>query len=134
LSGELRLASWKAGVAAYAEQASRFSDALFSAAPHFEPPLTESQVGALRQKIKAAWQSLWHPPPPGCADHELHSYLSASDKEEVLKRLDEVEKFGQDAVDSLLHKIDSVENELRKIDQRIATHAGVKEIIQDAAD
>lgn len=134
LSGELRLARWKAVVAASVEQASRFSDALFSAAPHFEPPLTESQVRALRQKIKAAWHALWHPPPPECADHELHSYLSASDKEAVLKRLDEVEKFGQDAVDSLLHKIDSVENELRKIDQRIATHAGVKEIIQDAAD
>ena len=52
-----------------------------------------AQLTVIRERVKVAWESLWHPPPPGCPEEFRHTYLADSDRTSILNRLDKVDRF-----------------------------------------
>jgi len=134
LEAEQRLAKWKGSLATTAGKVDQFVEAIDAAEPGFVPPLEDVQKETLRRKVKAAWETLWHPPPSDCASCERHPYLGDTEKAIVLSRIEEVEKLGQDAVEELLHKLDSAERDLRRVEQQIAEFAGIEDSLQRVTD
>jgi DNA sulfur modification protein DndD len=61
--------------------------------PVLTPPLTGDQVALLEQRLRSALESLWIPPPSGCAEEYRYAFLSASDRQataaQVQHRLNE---------------------------------------------
>lgn len=51
------------------------------------PALTDTQRDMLEVRLRSALESLWSPPPQGCASAYLHEYLGASDRAATLARL-----------------------------------------------
>lgn len=115
LDAEIRLSQHEQSVAASSGRISQFSTALAAAPPHFEPPLTDTQIEALQRKIEAAWQSLWSPPPEGCAPEHRHGFLSDLDKRAVADRLRNVDALGQEQIETTLGRIESLERDRSRV-------------------
>lgn len=75
---EEQRAEWEAAKANLQGEVGKVWGALESGPPELSPPLTEGQRAALRERLQRGWESLWHPPPEGCAKEYLHPYLSPS--------------------------------------------------------
>lgn len=93
--------------------------------PPVEPPLLAAQVAGVREWVRKAWESAWHPPPPECADGYRHMYLGATERALVLEKLRRVESVALGALRNLLEQIEDLEGELRKVQMRIAQQQGV---------
>jgi DNA sulfur modification protein DndD len=65
------------------------------------PPLTETQRDMLELRLRTALESLWSPPPQGCATDWLHKFLGASDRTAALLRLKALEGFRKSDVASI---------------------------------
>jgi DNA sulfur modification protein DndD len=95
------------------------------APPPVEPPLLAPQVAGVRDWVRKAWESAWHPPPAECADGYRHMYLGATERALVQEKLRRVETVALGALRNLLEQIEDLESELRKIQMRIAQQQGV---------
>lgn len=51
------------------------------------PRLTSQQVRQIRAELEHALESLWNPPPQGCADGYKFSFLSESDRAAILSKI-----------------------------------------------
>src|SRR5262249_41462536 len=76
IRAEIRRSEWLASKNHTREKLDRILNSLEATEPVIEPPLTDHQLVALRQRISTAWESLWHPPPADCAPEERHNYLT----------------------------------------------------------
>lgn len=90
----------------------------------FTPELTSEQVSTLEKRVEAAWQSLFLPPPPDCADSLVHDYLHDSLKQRALKFLDSL-SVGRDQVNELLISKNSLEERIDEISRRISRIEGI---------
>lgn len=52
------------------------------------PPLTEEQRISLSQRLRSSIESIWSPPPDGCADQYRYLFLGASDRQATLTRVE----------------------------------------------
>jgi DNA sulfur modification protein DndD len=101
--------------------------AALSEAPPVSPPLISEQVEGVREWVRRAWESAWHPPPAACADGYRHMYLGATERALVLEKLRRVDGIALGAIQNLLEQLDELENDLRKTQARIAQQQGVDE-------
>jgi DNA sulfur modification protein DndD len=53
-----------------------------------EPPLNAAQYKVLDGRLRTALESLWHPPPEGCADEFRFRFLQAPERVAALQHLD----------------------------------------------
>jgi DNA sulfur modification protein DndD len=134
LKGELTLHQWTASVATTRARLNEFLEAIEAAAPEFSPPLTAEQKAALDTRLQSAWQSLWHPPPADCAQSIEHDYLSDQERERIRLRLLDLEKLGLGTIEQLLGRIESNEQDDRKLQRQIAEFTGVEDHLQGIAD
>lgn len=134
LSAEQERAKWEAGKAHSSGQLGRFLSGLEVAAPQFYPPLTPAQTAVLNEKIQTAWESLWFPPPPNCAESYRHRYLNESDRTLVAHRLDRVDEMAFGSLEDLLQAIDESDRDVRKITGQLASLEGVEEPIRRITD
>ena len=84
-----------------------------------EPKLTELQKEGVIEKINIAWDKLWYPPPPNCAEKIEHRYLKNTDRTNVKKKLLELDSLGTTEIANLLDKIYSDRNKLKRIQEEI---------------
>jgi DNA sulfur modification protein DndD len=96
-----------------------------SAPPPVQPPLLPDQVAGVREWVRTAWESAWHPPPPQCADGYRHMYLGTTERTLVLEKLRVVDGIALGAIQDLLEQLDELDSELRKVQGRIAQQQGV---------
>ncbi len=98
-----------------------------SSSPPIEPPLLPRQIDGVRVWVRQAWESAWHPPPAACADGYRHMFLGSTDRALVLEKLRRVDRIALGAIRDLLEALDELENEMRKVQARIAQQQGVDE-------
>lgn len=130
LEQEKELAAWEGGIQNSTRQLARFTEEFEQAEPPFMPELTQSQLSALRARIAAAWQEMWHPPPDACASFYRHSYLADADRIFVFERLNDIDGLGQSGIQDLLYNISASEADRSRFDQQISAF----EVIGPALD
>lgn len=116
---------WEMGKAQGDDNFGRFVASLERTAPELQPPLTSHQQNLLRDKLRNAWQNLWYPPPENCARESRHSYLNETDRLLVTERLQRADSLAINNVGTLLHRVADFDQEIRKLDARIAQQRGV---------
>ncbi len=89
---EQALAEWNNNKITGTAKFDEFISGINSTEPSFEPALTRSQEQQLANKLRKAWDELWHPPPKNCAPEFMHNLLDDSPRRFVIERLDEVLK------------------------------------------
>lgn len=134
IEAEGERAQWLAGKEQSREGLGKILVSLEAAEPPIEPPLTTSQLDVLRERIRVAWESLWHPPPARCADSFRHLYLGNAERGSLLSRLSQVEELALGDVQGLLSQIDEADQEIRKLDSRISELGGVEDQIKKLTD
>lgn len=58
-----------------------------SVPPEIHPPLTGDQTHGLEQRMRTALETLWSPPPTGCAESYRFPFLGQSDRSALINRL-----------------------------------------------
>jgi DNA sulfur modification protein DndD len=127
LRAESTREKWELGKAQGDTNFDRFIAALDTTPPSIAPPLTAAQRDALTDKLRNAWQSLWYPPPDGCAEQYHHPYLSENLRVAVVERLERVEDLAINVITGLLEQIAYFEGEVRRVDARVAQQSGVEQ-------
>ena len=84
------------------------------------PALLSVQKRDLAKWVKDVWADLHYPPPTGCAESQLHGYLSDDELRSVLDRLAEVDQFASESVEAVLNRIASAQVELDRIKEQLA--------------
>ena len=59
--------------------------------PVINPSLTDEQRSVVMLRLEAAWESLFYPPPDGCAEIILHDYLYGDKREHVIDLMGKLE-------------------------------------------
>ncbi len=70
--------------------------------PSVTPPLTQGQHDLLSERLGRTLQSLWHPPPDGCADEHRFKFLNGSEREGVLSTLAKLTSAGVADIEGLV--------------------------------
>lgn len=98
---------------------------LFDKSEDILPPLSESQISSLKDKLTVAWSNLWYPPPTNCASRITHFYLTEKDRIFVIDKLEEIEKVGIKEISDLLIEHQETSKIINKINSRIIELTGV---------
>jgi DNA sulfur modification protein DndD len=125
LKRERELSSWEGGIQNSTRQQKRFVEEFEGAPPPFDPALTPGQRVSLQERITAAWQAMWHPPPDACADFYRHSYLGDADRVFVAERLMKIADLGQNGIADLLDAVSQSESDRRRYDNQLATFQAI---------
>jgi DNA sulfur modification protein DndD len=113
LRKESALEAWNAERKNFEQKVDRFTEAFLKIEePRIDPPLIEQQISPVRERIKKAWESLFHPPPEHCAERFVHDYLSEQQRQKTLAFLDSFSVGQQD-----IHDLLSQQQNLRKLDE-----------------
>jgi|SRR5208282_5295310 len=133
IDGEVMRSQWLAGKEQTRDGLPIILAGLEAEEPPLPTPLSEPQLAVLRERVKVAWESLWHPPPPGCAEKFRHSYLAEADRTSILARLDKVDRFTITELEELLSEHEEARNQVDRLTQEIAQLSGVEERIKDVS-
>jgi DNA sulfur modification protein DndD len=133
IHGEVMRAQWLAGKEQTREGLPTLLAGLEAPEPPLSPPLTEGQLGVLRTRLRVAWESLWHPPPEGCADEFRHQYLTESDRTSILARLDRVDRLTLTELGELLGEHEEARNQIDRLSQEISQLSGVEDRIREVS-
>lgn len=122
---------WRASKAHAEGQLDRILAGLDADAPPVQPPLTETQTAALRQRIRTAWESLWHSLPADSGGPERHSYLAEAERRRVIERLDRLERLGVTELHKHLEDHEDAATRIDNLTREIAQLSGVEDRIRD---
>lgn len=135
INSEIALTKWQTECRALQpKQAMFFSQLLEANKFEFNPELTGEQLGVLEKRVESAWQSLFLPPPPDCADSFVHGYLHDELKQKAIKFLNSL-GVGRKEIHDLIHsknelvlRIDEINRRISRIDSidRDGTLSGLK--------
>lgn len=127
LEAEDERGKWENGKTQSAGGLVKLLSAIDASPLEVQPPLTEPQLIAVRERVQIAWENVWHPPPTKCADDYRHAYLGPSDRAVVLARLARVDAIGLSTLRETLEQLDESEKSLHKTERLIAQQHGVSE-------
>jgi DNA sulfur modification protein DndD len=92
--------------------------------PTITPPLTDQQSIAINIRLESAWESLFYPPPDGCADEIAHDYLYGGKREEIIDLMANL-KVGVKDILSLLEKKGALQRKIKELTNRYTRIEGV---------
>lgn len=92
-----------------------------------DPPLSPVQQLTLRDALSRAWEGLWHPEPPGCAQEYRHPYLSERDATLLLEKLLSLHRLRSGGLEEDIRFLSQVDHELRACEEQITRIASVEE-------
>jgi DNA sulfur modification protein DndD len=122
---ELNLVAWQSECRALQPKRDQFEMAfLGTATPEILPALTPEQLSAIRERIEAAWASLFHPPPSNCADAIVHGYLHEGLRQKAVQFLDSLE-IGKQDVQDLLGKQRNFAERIDELSRKISRVEGI---------
>ena len=87
LKAEAKRETWEAGRNEGSRNLDRFTADLSERIGQLDPPIDVQHREAVIRATKAAWESLWHPPPDGCADGYLHAGLTGATRAGTIDHL-----------------------------------------------
>jgi DNA sulfur modification protein DndD len=120
ISSEISLTKWQTECRALQpKQAMFFSQLLDANKFEFIPELTGGQLGILEKRVESAWQSLFLPPPPDCADSFVHGYLHDELKQKAMKFLNSL-GIGRKEIHDLIHSKNDLVLRIDEISRRIS--------------
>lgn len=134
IHGEVLRTQWLAGKAQTQDGLPTILAGMESGEPAIKPPLTDRQWAALRERVTTAWESLWHPPPPGCADDYRHNHLTDPDRASILVTLDKVDRLTLTELGSLLSEHEDARTQIDRISHEISQLSGVEDRIKDVSE
>jgi DNA sulfur modification protein DndD len=134
IQGEVMRSQWLAGKEQTRDGLPTILAGLRGNEPPVSPPLSEAQLSVLCERVRVAWESLWHPPPPGCAEEFRHSYLAEADRTSILSRLDKVDRFTITELGELLADHEEARNQIDRLTQEIAQLSGVEDRIKEVSE
>lgn len=122
---EIERQKWDARKSSLEPEKHKFLSRFFDTPePVVEPALSEAQEGALRTRLEAAWESLFYPPPAGCADTIVHGYLSVEKRQATLQSIEKLRVGAQDIL-GLMGRRDELQRKIRDLKNRYARIEGV---------
>lgn len=125
LREEIARRRWDARRESSASDKERFVTSFFQEAqPAITPPLVGGQENAVRACLDAAWQSLFYPMPPDCAETILHDYLSDERRGALLAMLDGL-ALGAADIRNLLDRRETLERQMNELNRRLAVIEGI---------
>nr|VFJ55931.1 MAG: DNA sulfur modification protein DndD [Candidatus Kentron sp. FM]VFJ58595.1 MAG: DNA sulfur modification protein DndD [Candidatus Kentron sp. FM]VFK11144.1 MAG: DNA sulfur modification protein DndD [Candidatus Kentron sp. FM] len=95
---------WEAGREEGGKNLDRFIRDLGQRVLAITPPLLDEIQEEVLNAAKAAWESLWHPPPGGCADDYLHAGLKGVLREQVSQRLEKIDQRSDAEIAGLVER------------------------------
>jgi DNA sulfur modification protein DndD len=125
LHQEIALAAWQTECRTLQPRRDQFQQAFLGApTPEISPQLTDGQLESLKERIEAAWASLFHPPPQNCAKTVLHGYLHEGLRDRALKFLDSI-SVGQQEVHDLLAEQRDIGERIEELNRKISRVEGI---------
>jgi DNA sulfur modification protein DndD len=116
---------WEAGRTQGGQGLQRFVSALEQSLTSLLPPLTDEQRIGLVERVRATWDSLWYPPPAGCAEEFRHAYVRGGDRGQARDHLVKVGRMSTEEVADLLGKVNQHEEQKRRLEAEIAQLQGI---------
>ena len=125
INSEIALTKWQTECRALQPKQDNFYHQLLKADNfQFTPELTSQQLIALEKRVEAAWQSLFLPPPPNCADEYVHDYLHDELKQRAIRFLGGL-SVGQKEVNDLLIQKNELDSRIDEVSRRISRVEGI---------
>lgn len=125
INSEIALTKWQTECRALQPKQEKFFYQLLKADNFaFTPDLNPEQLSALEKRVEAAWQSLFLPPPPNCADEFVHDYLHDELKQKAIKFLAGL-TVGQKEVNDLLMQKADLEKRIDEVSRQISRIEGI---------
>lgn len=125
VNSEIALTKWQTECRALQPKQERFFAQVLDANNFvFKPDLTSEQIATLEKRVESAWQSLFLPPPPDCADKFMHDYLHDELKQKAIKFLSSLSVGRQGINDFIIQKND-LEARIEEINRRISRIDGI---------
>lgn len=125
LQAEIRWFSWENEKKALEPRKAQFEQAfLDGTSPAFTPPLSDTQVQCIRERLETAWASLFYPPPADAAAEIVHDYLQGSMRGEALAFLDSI-PLGQQEVQELLGEQSSLSHRIDELGRKVSRLEGI---------
>ena len=113
LSSENALENWKNGKNQGDNNLERFINSFDSGMKNIDPALSDGQRKSVINKVRIAWNDLWHPRPTDCAEEILHHYLNEHERLKVIEVLENLNDLGARDVFQLLADRYKNENDLK---------------------
>lgn len=95
---------WETGREEGNKNLDRFLSDLGDRVAAISPPLEDGSRNDVLGAARASWQSLWHPPPLGCADDYLHPGLKGVAREQVIQRLEHIDRRSDAEINGLVDR------------------------------
>lgn len=125
LLAELKLAEWDAEKCALEPRKAEFEQAFMEQeSPAIEPALTDGQLIAITERIKAAWGSLFYPPPKGCAEEVVHGYLHDALRRKAIDFMSTI-PLGQREIHELLNEQHALQQRVDELGRKISRLEGI---------
>lgn len=116
---------WLTGRAQGDKGLERFLGKLDAAVGTISPNLTPDQRLALADRVRQAWDSIWHPPPVDCADSIRHAYLRGADRARTQEALAHADKLGATTIVQLLDDISSHQAAAARLQEELSRTQGI---------
>jgi DNA sulfur modification protein DndD len=114
---------WETGRAQGAQGLSRFIDRLRESVAGITPKLSDDQLRSVLEEARAAWEALWYPPPPNCADDVLRTHLRGVAREQAAQRL---RAAGNVSVGTLRETLATLQDSQEKADAKRKEYMGLE--------
>jgi DNA sulfur modification protein DndD len=100
----------------------------------FSPPLTGAQRDKLAQRVRDAIESIWFPPPGGCAEEFRYLFLSPSDRITTLERMRTVSTASVTNVVELVEEWQNTKGRLEEVRRRWESVQDVQPRLREAKE
>ncbi|MGR8933862.1 MAG: DNA sulfur modification protein DndD [Gammaproteobacteria bacterium] len=125
LIAEMKYHDWENEKRTLEPKKAKFENAFLSQAkPNIQPPLTDEQLSAIKERIEAAWASLFYPPPDDCAKEIVHNYLHEPLRQKALEFLSSI-SLGQREVHDLLNEQHVLQQRTDELGRKISRLEGI---------
>ncbi len=98
------------------------------------PPLTEEQRLVLTDRLRVAIESIWLPPPEGCADEYRYYFLSPSDRVSALEKMRSSSNINASSIVALVDEWQASRSKLHDVRRRWEAVQDVQPKLQETKD
>lgn len=121
----MKLADWDTEKRALEPRKAEFEAAFMAqTTPIIEPSLTCDQLSAIRERLEAAWASLFYPPPEDCAKEVVHGCLREALRQKVLDFMETI-NLGQREIHDLLNDQHALQQRIDELGRKVSRLEGI---------
>lgn len=123
---ERRIHEWETEKRSLQPKKETFRENFFdTVSPVIDPPLAESQVHALQQRLETAWQSLFYPPPDGADGPRIYPYLHEALRDRIIEKIRGL-RLGAGDVLAPVARAKQIQTRIRELQNRLSKIEGIE--------